>query len=273
MSGTLNPPSSINDLRTQAHLQIGERLANLDLTKILVYIISNVDASVLPFLAWQFDIQSPFWGLLSSTEDQRSLIQNSISLHKYKGTPYAIKQIVSSLGFPVVTIQEGQASWGGNKYPASQGWAAFRVSVSRLVPEVSYPSSWDSVTDVDTLQNVDHLQELLGYSEPAVTATLTEQLLSGILFLKNARSWLDALVFVEPPISDLIPITDIAVVPGVEPQIKISDSLVVQGWSLADTFVISPTYNAQFFHSGLTYGQNEPAIAEGPITINGTLVE
>ena len=130
MSGTLTPAGSINDLRTQAHGVIGERLSNLDLTQLLIYVINNVTPSALPFLAWQFDVLSPFWQLLSPGTSQAQLIENSISLHRTLGTPYAVKTSLNNLNWAYVTILEGQSSWGGNNYPVSEGWAVFRIYIA-----------------------------------------------------------------------------------------------------------------------------------------------
>lgn len=134
----LQAQPSINDARTQAHLALGARLPQIDLTPLLVYRIDSVPASALPALAWQFDVLSPLWQLLapgggsvqqSGTQAARDLIKLAISLHRSRGTPYAIKTALAALGWPGVTILEGQSSWGGSFYPANQGWAVFRVQV------------------------------------------------------------------------------------------------------------------------------------------------
>src|ERR1035437_4425900 len=60
----LIPQPSINDARTQALLAIIGRLDDLDLTPILTNRIDSVLASALPFLTWQWDMQSSEWPLL-----------------------------------------------------------------------------------------------------------------------------------------------------------------------------------------------------------------
>jgi Phage tail protein (Tail_P2_I) len=135
---TLQPPASINDARAQALMVLIERLGALDLTPLLVYRIDSVPAGALPFLAWQFDILSPLWQLIaptspsveaSATEAARDLVKLAIALHRVRGTPYAVKTALAALGWPGAGILEGQASWGGSSWPASQGWAACRISV------------------------------------------------------------------------------------------------------------------------------------------------
>ena len=127
----LSAAPSINDTRTQALLVLIARLAALDLTTLLVYRIDSVVASALPLLAWQFDILSPLWQLiapvalgvdaltnidllidvdnlieagglvteLALTEAaQRDLLKSAIGLHRFRGTPWAIKQALGVIG-------------------------------------------------------------------------------------------------------------------------------------------------------------------------------
>jgi len=158
----LSAAPSINDTRTQALLVLIERLGLLDLTTLLVYRIDSVVETALPFLAWQFDILSPLWQLIApvtlgvdalsnidllidvdnlieggglvtaqilSEAEQRELLMSAIPLHRFRGTPWAIKQALASLGWSEVTLLEGQSTWGGDAYPSSQGWAVFRVMI------------------------------------------------------------------------------------------------------------------------------------------------
>jgi Phage tail protein (Tail_P2_I) len=151
---SLQPPPSIDDARTRALMVLIERLGAIDLTPLLVYRIDSVPAGALPFLAWQFDILSPLWQLIapnnssveaSATEAARNLIKLAISLHRVRGTPYAIKTALAALGWPGAAILEGQASWSGSSWPASEGWAVCRVSVPLAATHFSVSAipSWD----------------------------------------------------------------------------------------------------------------------------------
>lgn len=71
-------------------------------------LIDQVDASALPHLAWQFSmLDEPAWALAETDEQRRALIKSSIGLHRHKGTPSAIRQMIRILGLGEVTIQEG----------------------------------------------------------------------------------------------------------------------------------------------------------------------
>lgn len=147
----LTLPQSVRDVRGAAVEALHNRVAQIDLSPLLVYNVPTVPAAALPFLAWQFDLLSPLWQYLApaqsgvsaadaATSANRALIQSAIPLHAKRGTPYAIKTALANLGYPGATIQEGQASWGGATYPANQGWAVVRLQVPISSPTNS--SQW-----------------------------------------------------------------------------------------------------------------------------------
>lgn len=83
-------------------------LYELDLGVILIYLIDYVPASALPALADQFGVLGyKGWFLTTNDDDRRELIKNAIELYKYKGTPYAIRQALASVGFGDCVITEG----------------------------------------------------------------------------------------------------------------------------------------------------------------------
>jgi phage tail P2-like protein len=74
-----------------------------DLSKLLVYLIDQVEESVLPFLAWQFHVEG--YDQAQTIQEKRNLIKHAIELHRYKGTPYAIKKAFQALGLDA-SLQE-----------------------------------------------------------------------------------------------------------------------------------------------------------------------
>lgn len=279
VGSSLSAASSINDVRTKAHLVLGQRLGGIDLSPLLIYTFQNTPDSALPFLAWQFDVLAPWWQLLTGPESQLQLIQQAIALHRYKGTVYAIEAVLSALGFGFLTIQEGQESWGGMSFSADQGWAVYRVSVSKadVVLADPQPASWDGVTDVDLLLSVDDIEQATSITGMIVMATIETQAIAALGFFAPARCWLDSLWFNELPVQDTVAVSDaITVVASnyiLEKSLRTSDLVSVQGWALADTKATAPLYDAHFRHAGLTYGASEPAMVDSGLVINSTPTE
>jgi P2-related tail formation protein len=280
----LSAAPSINDTRTQALLVLIDRLAALDLTTLLVYRIDSVVAAALPFLAWQFDILSPLWqliapvavgvdaltnidllidvdnliesgGLLTElvlTETaQRDLLKDSIALHRFRGTPWAIKNALGSLGWTQVTLLEGQSSWGGDAYPSNQGWAAFRVVIDLAAGQSV------SVADASTAA-------------------------AAVNFFKPARSWMDSIWFALPAISDAGPIPFDKLTLGGVTKYQLDSApvpndsafaIAITNAPLTDTYgPIVPAYDAHYRHSGITHGANQPRVADSALIVNGAAV-
>lgn len=53
------------------------------------------DESILDLLAWQFHIEG--YEQAQTIQEKRNLIKKAIELHRYKGTPYAIKRVFQAL--------------------------------------------------------------------------------------------------------------------------------------------------------------------------------
>jgi hypothetical protein len=229
----------------------------------------------LILLAWQFDMLDPEWQLaarvgeswdalttidgltnidtLSSVgsaagpsdfDSLRALLKAAIPLHRTRGTPYAIRTALQSLGWSSVSFQEGQASWNGISWPANEGWAVFRVLV-----------------------------QLAGGQ--TVTPGGASQTIAAINFFKPARAWLDSLWFNAVPINDYLePPADtlISIFSQADSAPSPADALNANAWPVNDAKVIAPLYNAHFYHSGITYGANEPPVADTGTVINGVAV-
>jgi len=108
-------PDSIaiaNDVRA-FDVAVMQQLATIDLGKMLVYNIDQVDARALPLLAEQFDVLGYKGMRLAQTEaDQRALIKKAIELHRYKGTIYGVKEAMKAVGFAdAVIIEHVSGHW------------------------------------------------------------------------------------------------------------------------------------------------------------------
>ena len=263
-------------------MELVKRLGEIDLTPLLIYRIDSVAAGALPFLAWQFDILSPLWqtvapaiksvdtitnvdalididtlteapwvaGMQQSVAiaAQRALIKMAIQLHRFRGTPWSIKSALATLGWVSVSILEGQNSWGGIQYPANEGWAVFRVMIQLQPGQTIDPSAPEIAT-------------------------------AAIKFFKPARSLLDSLFFVLPPALDAAPTPiDSLTLGGIAnyqldtapPPSDAALSIAITLPPVRDSYGPAvPLYSAHYRHSGITYGADEPAVADSAIIVNG----
>lgn len=90
---------AIRDEHTLALNELEELyIDKFDLRKLLIYYIDGVDASALPALAYQFNVLDPEWNLVTTEQQKRQLIKNSLELHRYRGTPWAIRNVFELLG-------------------------------------------------------------------------------------------------------------------------------------------------------------------------------
>jgi phage tail P2-like protein len=140
---SLLPPPLLGDARFQALDQIASRLNEIDLSPLLVYLIDNVHASALPVLAEQFALMGEDgWSLAESDDARRALIKRAIELHRYKGTPWAVREVIRRLGFGEVDLIEGRlvrcrdgsATYNGDYvHGRSNAWAEYIVKLKQPI--------------------------------------------------------------------------------------------------------------------------------------------
>lgn len=70
------------------------------------------DTNLLDLLAWQFHIEG--WERIETVEEKRKAIKSAIQLHRYKGTPWAVKHALKSIGHDSELKEWFQ--YNGNKY-------------------------------------------------------------------------------------------------------------------------------------------------------------
>jgi phage tail P2-like protein len=145
---------------------IKETLAEIDLGLLLVYIIDNVDASALPYLAEQFDVLG-YKGLkLATTEAaKRQVIKRAIELHRFKGTKWAIQEALKSIGFANIEVLE----------TGYDHWAKFGLLITTSSVQLTDASFYDIIQMVKEYKRaVCVLEEVLMKLEIEDTLDLTE---------------------------------------------------------------------------------------------------
>lgn len=136
------PPSVNIDKRIVLLEQLfAERLAGLDLSVLLVNLIDRVEASALVWLGKQFSLFGDGWELAKDEQGRRELIKTAIEIHRYKGTPWAIKQALAVLGFGDAVLIEhtgyrthdGSFRHDGSQVYQSPNWWEYDLKLNRPI--------------------------------------------------------------------------------------------------------------------------------------------
>ncbi|UVM52223.1 MULTISPECIES: phage tail protein [unclassified Pseudomonas] len=138
------PPALAGDERFALLCELlNETLDSLDINAMLVYLVDLVKPQLLPNLADQFSLLDEAAWLLAESEDaKRNLIKYSAQLHRYKGTPWAIREVIRLLGFGEVVLQEGLNNQvrdgsiirdGNHVHGDPNAWPLYRVFLKRAI--------------------------------------------------------------------------------------------------------------------------------------------
>lgn len=129
---------------------ISDRIAELDISTLLMNMIDTAPETSLPYLARQFNVDGVRgWKFMATIAQKRELLKFSIKLGAKSGTPWSIKEALRIAGYPNVTFQEGvdkylDGTWylDGSVTLGSEGWAKFYA----FIP-VANPLSVPTVVD------------------------------------------------------------------------------------------------------------------------------
>lgn len=110
---------------------------SVDYTVFMTYVYDLTPAVNLYDLADQLDVLGvKGWDIAVTEEDKRNLLKSAIELHRYAGTPYAIKRAFKALGFYDVSVVQhvpfllnGDFLLDGMQTLGSSDWANFKVVV------------------------------------------------------------------------------------------------------------------------------------------------
>ena len=125
------------DQRYRILADLGLRPQLAALPKLMPRLVDLVAPEHLELLAESRSIlnEDGYW-LAESDDARRKLIKGAYELHRYKGTPWAIREIVRRLGFGEVRIIEGLTGQtyngsinynGSYVYGADSYWAHYRI--------------------------------------------------------------------------------------------------------------------------------------------------
>lgn len=136
------PPLLERDSRFQTLGTLASHIIKLEREPLLVYLIDTVDPSALQHLADQFSMLKDGWSLAESDDARRALIQGAIELHRHKGTPWAIRDVIRRLGLGEITLIERLAGQNHNGSITRNGlhfhgdpkaWTQYRVILNKPI--------------------------------------------------------------------------------------------------------------------------------------------
>ncbi|HFY0461531.1 TPA: phage tail protein I [Escherichia coli] len=136
------PPPLEGDISLRTLGRLAGRLDNIDLSVLMVFHVDIVDSSALPWLGEQFSLSGDGWELAESDDVRRMLIKAAIELHRYKGTPWSIREVIRRFGFGEVDLIEGtgRLSYDGNRsynglfvHGDAAAWAVYRVILKQPI--------------------------------------------------------------------------------------------------------------------------------------------
>ncbi|HAI4028991.1 TPA: phage tail protein I [Escherichia coli] len=136
------PPPLEGDISLRTLGRLAGRLDNIDLSVLMVFLVDIVDSSALPWLGEQFSLSGDGWELAESDDVRRMLIKAAIELHRYKGTPWSIREVIRRFGFGEVDLIEGtgRLSYDGNRsynglfvHGDAASWAVYRVILKQPI--------------------------------------------------------------------------------------------------------------------------------------------
>lgn len=134
---------------------VKQRFSELELDKLLVYLIDTVNKDAIPYLAEQFDVLGYKGFRLAHTEqDQREIIKRSIELHRFKGTLWAVREALIAIGYGDVIITEH----------VDGHWAKFRVLVDIGTHPINVLEIEDVVKMIEEYKNARSLLVDLTYT-------------------------------------------------------------------------------------------------------------
>lgn len=101
-----------------------------DLPRLLIWRLHAVDdPALLTQLAWQFHVMGvEGWDYAAGTEQRRALVENAIELHRYKGTPWAVRMALASAMNLDAAIEEADAFRRADGY-----WATYQIDPGRVL--------------------------------------------------------------------------------------------------------------------------------------------
>ncbi|WP_112122432.1 phage tail protein [Haemophilus influenzae] len=115
------------------------RMNGLDKSKVMTTLVELLDDEFIPLLAEKWSVTGYDGSFLAENDQsKRSLIKAAIELHRYKGTPWSIREVLRRLGFGEIDIDEGlKTRIYEHKFvqtiPLSDKWAYYAIRLNQPI--------------------------------------------------------------------------------------------------------------------------------------------
>lgn len=118
------------DVKFTTLADLANRLDTLDKSKIMTSLIDLLDEKYIELVAEKWSVTGYDGYLLADDiKSKRTLISSAVELHKYKGTPWAVKQICAKLGLGAIGIEENLCI----KNDRENEWAYYRILLNGVM--------------------------------------------------------------------------------------------------------------------------------------------
>ncbi|MCP3921902.1 MAG: phage tail protein I [Desulfobacterales bacterium] len=127
------------------------RIVDDSIDNLLIYSrIDELDEDFLAHLAWQF--KTPYWNDKLELPDKRKVIKQSIAWHKRRGTPSAVKDVITTVLGTGELIEWWDYPTTDKDYPGEP--YHFKVSTEGVVGEDSYSVFFDGIESVKNQRSI-----------------------------------------------------------------------------------------------------------------------
>ncbi|MDA3977885.1 phage tail protein [Gallibacterium sp. AGMB14963] len=120
--------------------ELGKRLNLAEKRQIMTTLVELLPDEVMPLLAEKWSMTGYDGMFVADTAQSKSaLINNAVQLHRYKGTPYSIREVMRKLGYGEIEIDEGLIlrDYSSNQsvaaIPAAEKWAYYGIKLSKPI--------------------------------------------------------------------------------------------------------------------------------------------
>lgn len=128
-----------NDPKFLALADLSQRLGELEVEQVMTSLVDLLGDEFIPLLAEKWSVTGSDGLLMADSEGaKRELIKRAVELHRFKGTPWAIRAVLRALGMGEVEIDEGLKArayehTAVQNIPQAERWAHYAIRLQRPI--------------------------------------------------------------------------------------------------------------------------------------------